>query len=467
MKKILIDKSPIGIKTALVDNGNLIEILIDEYENKSLVGNIYIGMVERIIDNQFAFIDIGEDKNGFLQLEKRGRPDFKQGEQILVKVNKDVTEDKGAFLSREISVTGRYLILIKDGENNIHFSRKILNDSIKDNIKNNINLPKDHSIIVRTEAKDVDISVINRELEYLYNKLKSILDKGEFIKAPFKLYSESILEKSLKIFLASENIDEIVINSKDDIDEIKEIGELYDNPKIIYYDKPLDIYDHYNISSQIEEITKEKIWLKSGGFLYIEETRACTVIDVNTGKFVKKSSQRKIIKDTNLEASTEIAKQMRLRNLSGIIIIDYIDLYNEDDREELIKHFQRELNKDRIGSYIVDFSSLSIMQITRKRTRQPIKEILMDNCPVCKKDERILKLEFLCENIYKLSKKILYMTTFNKLNIKSNKPVIDFLKEMESFKKLEEDFNGSIDFTVIKTKRQDYYEIEKEKKGDI
>ncbi|WP_250230068.1 Rne/Rng family ribonuclease [Anaeropeptidivorans aminofermentans] len=476
MKKIIVDVSISGIKSALLQDKELIELMVDSYENSSLVGNIYSGKVERIIPNQFAFINIGDEKNCFLQLEDHKQrlvdKKLKMGENLTVQVLKDKHEEKGAFVTTEISLPGRYAVLLKgdDNEQSIGISQKIGDENLRRELKKYIGtiLPKGYNIIIRTEAAEASFEDIKTEIEELYEKLRNILNLGEFSKPPAALYIESKLEGIIKPLLSSD-IEEIIVNSEKHMEDISRICRdfLCENaPSVTLYEGELDILSHFGIDTQIEKALHERVWLKSGGFLIIEETKACTVIDVNTGKFINKKNREKLILQNNFEAAKEIAKQLRLRNISGMIIVDFVDLYHSEDRERLLAYFSSELKKDRLSAHIVDYSRLNIVQLTRKKTHASLKDKLTDKCPLCDGTGHILKTDYIAESIYKKVKRILVQTSFNYIKISSNKKIIHYIEKMKVINALEKEYNAKIELEVINTGRFDYFELEKQTKGE-
>lgn len=475
MKRILMDFSLSGIKTALMYDRELIEIIVDDYENRSLVGNIYIGKVERVVPNQFAFIDIGEERNCFLPLEgvkEQNGLKIKQGDQLIVQISKDKQEEKGAFVTAEICLTGSFCVLVKSDRNiaAVGISQKIKDEEKRTILKEQIRsiLPDGYGAIVRTEGENASVCEISEEIRTLHEKLSEIIEKSMYIKAPFLIYSEGNIVSALKTFLGSDkDTDEIIINDPEKKSEIEKIVKSFCKdkiPEISLYDEEPDMLSHYGAESQISKALNEKVWLKSGGFLLIEETKTCTVIDVNTGKFVNKKSRKKVILQNNFEAAKEIAKQLRLRNLSGMILVDFVDLSAEEDKKSLIEYFEKELKKDRIVANIVDYSALNIVQLTRKKTRMPLSFMLTDKCPLCTGTGQVPKISYIGDSIYKKVKQLAAQSFFNKITVSSNSRIINYLEKMKMFEELKKMYNTEIKFVIINTGKLDYYEIEKERK---
>ncbi len=400
MNNIIIDFSDNLVRTALVENGELVELFVDTENSVSIVGNIYSGIVKNILPSKFVFIDIGQEKKAFLSLEdskeeelyEDGKLKIKVGSEILVQVIKDAYGTKGAGVTSQLSFSKDNIIIYKSNKKEIGISRKIEYIGERKRLKKIAEqvLPDGFSIILRTGSQGKKYEDILAEIQEMLCLSEKVFDKGRYIKAPAVVYKEADnLYKTLKILLKN-NIDKVIINNwkkieivKDYVKRIKDLSESNLNEVVNYYDGEIPIFKEYFIETQIEKILYKKVWLKSGGFLIIEETEACVVIDVNTGKFLGNSNQQKTIIKTNFEAAVEIAKQIRLRNLSGMIIIDFIDMQKETDKLKLIDTMKKEVKRDSMSVNVLGMAYLGVMQITRKKTREPISSILLDTCTVC------------------------------------------------------------------------------------
>ena len=484
VKNIIMDITPITARTALVEDGKLVEILIDDALNEVSVGDIYVGRVQNIF-SQFAFVDIGEQKKAFLSLDDiRQRAIYKEekgkrklnlqvGQQIVVQVLKEALGEKGASVTTELSFTGKYVVLIKigvDEKGNVFVSKKIEDALERErlNIIASDSLPKGYSMIVRTSSIGATQSEIEAEIKDLFKISDNLVSKSVYAKPPAILYSESrIYANSLKSLL-KEDINSIVVNSSKEFENITDLAKSYfrkSNDKVKLYEGYLNIFDEYEIETQIEKALNRKVWLKSGGFLVIEETEACVVIDINTGKLTGKKNKNDVILKNNMEAVTEISKQLRLRNLSGIIIIDFIDMKDEHDRTSLMSYLYEKVKDDRVGVTIVGMTSLGLVQLTRKKTRGPLSKYLLNECSSCHGTGRTYSTEYMVDRIYKQTCKILKQTIFNSIVINLNPKIHHAVSDrMEDFKELEEKFSAKIKFKKINTMRLDYFEIEKEKK---
>jgi len=368
MKKIIIDKKQATSRTALVENGKLIEVLMDDSALASKVGNVYLAKIENIFKT-FAFAEIGAKKKAFLQLEDDIK--VKSGDRVVVQITKDAFKDKGAKVSTNITFAGRYIVLTKKNtsSNTIYISRKIEDEAEKarlNKIAADI-LPTNHSIIFRSASKGIEKKVIENELKSLAAKIESIVNHNNENGVLYEENNIAIYESSLKS-LFCENIDAIAINDENEIKNLNLILKQngYGGTKVdLHADE--NIFEYYELDHQIEKLKDKKVWLKTGGYVVIEKTEALTVIDVNTGKLTSK--KKDTIKKANMEAATEIAKQLRLRNLFGIIIVDFISMEEASSKDELINHFSNEVKKDRLTVNVVGITSLGLVELTRKGTK--------------------------------------------------------------------------------------------------
>ena len=385
MLEIIVNKQK-DIKTiALLENGNLVEQYEEKDNSNRNEGNIFIGTVKDILPGmQSAFVDIGTEKNSFIHLkdilpqvdekkgEKQENKDIKDiikiNDKILVQVKKDSNEKKGARVSTHINLPSKYIVLMPNTEI-ITVSQKIEDKAEKnrliDIIKNN--LPKGNGAVIRTSANGKSEEELVKDINYVYNKWKKILEISKKQNQEKLIYrSENIVHKMI-IDLLDKDLKKIITNSKSEYDEIiafqKEINS--NNEITVALKENEDLLNMYDMKNQIEKISNRKIWLNCGGFITIDKTEALTAIDVNTGKFTGKKDLQETIFKVNKEATIEIAKQLRLRDIGGIIIIDYIDM--EDESKEKIMQLLKDcLNKDRAKTQIEGFTKLDLMELTRK-----------------------------------------------------------------------------------------------------
>ncbi len=384
MIELIVNKSKEEKTIATIENGKLVEIY-EENEQSSKArneGNIYLGIVKDIVPGmQAAFVDIGTEKNSFIhvkdvvpqvdeKVEKRIdtkiKDVIKAGEKILVQIQKDSNDKKGARTSTHIKLTGKYVVLMPN-TNIVTISQKIENESERERLLKIIRkaLPENTGAIVRTAAVKKNEEELKEDLEQLLSKWKKIKEK--FDNAPSKsqlLYkSPSILEKII-LDLPENRIEKIIVNDKDEYREISEmLKEMDEKIKVEIHE---NILEKYELEKQIEKSKQRKVWLNCGGFITIDQTEALVAIDVNSGKFTGKSTLEETVYKVNYEATIEIAKQLRLRDIGGIIIIDYIDMQKEENKEKIEKLLKESLKQDRAKTQVEGFTKLNLMELTRK-----------------------------------------------------------------------------------------------------
>ena len=388
MTEIIIQKQKEKSIIILIKNGKLIEYY-EENQNENIrkEGNIYIGIVKDIIKGmQAAFVDIGSEKNSFIHLkdvmrkidETKEKLDdniditeiLKPNMKILVQVKKDSTDQKGARVSTHINLPGKYIALMPNTDI-ITISQKIESKEEQKRLIKLVkeNLSEGNGAVIRTSAEgkgEEIIQDIKKVEEKWENIIKTSVDPE--LHEPKLLYeSESLIEKML-LDLADEKIDKIIVNEQKDLKKLKEYkkeNREYQNTEI-ELDKSKNIFEKYNLEKQIEKMQNRKIWLKCGGFITIDKTEALTAIDVNTGKYTGTKNLEQTIYKVNEEATIEIAKQLRLRDIGGIVIIDYIDMKDKGNREKIENLLKEEIKKDRSKVQIEGFTKLDLMELTRK-----------------------------------------------------------------------------------------------------
>ena len=383
MKRILFDSHGDFIFAALVEGSRLVDLIVDKKDGKSITGNVYFGVVKNILPNQFAFIDIGYPKNGFLNIANNRRlRKLRVGQNILVQVRRDPTGDKGASLSCQIDITGRSVILVGNGEKTIGVSHKIKDRKERKRLKS---LVRDHvpvglGVILRTCSEKKGAKEVQRDLNELIEIHKHIVGKGIYQSPPALVYQENSL---LHDYLG-EHIDEVIVGepSLQALATQEAERSLKGVPVRLYTDDTISLKSE--VERQLNKALEKKIWLDCGGFLIIEQTEACVIIDVNTGRFIGHRNHKKSVLKVNLEAAAEAAAQIRLRNLSGMIIIDFINMESRDDTQKLYRYFSEVLSKDRIKTNIIGMTELGLMQLTRRKTRESLSHIIMKECPHCK-----------------------------------------------------------------------------------
>ncbi len=391
MQELLINTTKSEKQILLVENGKLIEKYFEKQNQERIEGNIYLGIVENILPGmQAAFVDIGKEKNTFIHIrdiipkvsEETGNKDedfskynikdyLKCKMPILVQIKKDGTDKKGARISTHLSIPGRFSVIMPN-ENFITISQKIDGEEerrrLKEIFKNSV--PEGYGAIIRTsainkdEAKLVeDIKLTIKKYEDIRKKYEKALEKGKNIKPCLIFESEDIILK-LITDLMDRDLQRIITNDKSVYDIIS--NKILESGINIKLELQENVLNMYNLEKQLEETENRKVWLKCGGFITIDKTEALTAIDVNSGKYTGKKDLEQTIFTVNREATIEIAKQLRLRDIGGIIIIDYIDMQNKENEEKIIELFEEQLKKDRSKTQIVGFSKLNLLEMTRK-----------------------------------------------------------------------------------------------------
>ena len=365
--EIVITKFGDHLVSMLLKDGQPVEFQCVSEKNKVDIGNIYIGVVKNVVKNiNGAFVEFDKDETGFLSMRHR---QYKAGDEVLVQIKKEATEEKRPMLSDQIELTGEYLVLTSD-KLSVGISNKIHQKEKKQELKEMAEplVTQEYGFILRTEAAKANKEDVLMEADQLSAKYHEIVAKRQYRKAPHLVDTNYDALEVLVHDLKPGSIDRIVTDQEEVGKQLKEKG--YEVSLCSYMAG--DIERRYRFRHYLSEVFKRKIFMKSGGFLYIEQTEAMAVIDVNTGKSIGKKNQEAHIKKINLEAAKEAARQIRLRNLSGIIMIDFIDMKSKDDEKELLQVMQHYLNGDSKKAVAVDITKLGIMDITRKKEKNPI-----------------------------------------------------------------------------------------------
>ncbi len=389
MKEIIINVDANQNKRILlVENGKLLEQYEENSNMKRLEGNIYLGKIQNVLQGmQAAFVDIGEKKNTFIHIKdilpkvdtKVKDPEeavknnnikdiVKVGMPILVQVNRDSTNKKGARVSTHINLAGRFCVIMP-GVKFITISQKIEKEKERARLIEMIeqHLPEGVGIIVRTSAEGKKEEDIIRDMKQTLEKWKNIQKEAkQGTQLPKLVCENSDMVKRILVDLIDQDITRIIVNTQKEKQEIEQMLKENGQQIEIVLQKQESILDRYDLQTQLEKIENRKIWLKCGGFITIDKTEALTAIDVNSGKYIGTKSLEQTVYTVNKEASIEIAKQLRLRDIGGIIIIDYIDMKEKEHKEKIIQVLQENLKQDRSKTQIVGFTELNLLEMTRK-----------------------------------------------------------------------------------------------------
>lgn len=397
-------------RIAFLDNGALVEFFIEKKNSHSMVGSIYKGKVVRIVPGMdAAFIDIGLEKSAFLYVgdiildrmmyEEFDGSDYhfeageriegvlEDGQELIVQVSREPIGQKGTRVTSKITLPGRLLVLMP-GTDHIGVSRKIEDEEERKRLASIMKemCPKGYGLIARTASDGKGAEELGADLNFLKRIWESIQEKSKGVRAPSILHQELGIIFRVIRDLHSHNLKKIVVDDEYIYGRLEGFLKEYlpeEGCEVSYFDEKDPIFEVYGIEMEIAKLLQKKIWLKSGGYIVLDYTEALTVIDVNTGRYLGKKDLEDTILRTNLEAVKEIAYQVRLRNIGGIIIVDFIDMERKESRDMVFQSLMEALKKDRIKTFAYPISELGLVQITRKRTRHNIVNLLTETCPNC------------------------------------------------------------------------------------
>ena len=485
-------------RVAILEEKKLVELNIMRSDTGRCLGNIYSGIVRRVLPGmQAAFVEFGGARTGFIYIndlrtdityeefqktvqneehEENGdnsskRNDFrnditkyvKEGEKVLVQVVKEPIGQKGARLTTHISVPGRFCVLLPT-ISHIGISRKI-NDNEKRGELKELGLKvqkKGYGIILRTLAAESDIKTVEKEAVSLIKKWGDIQNNFKKEKGSALVYDS--LDPITEIIqnTSISDLKEVVVDSREDEKNVRSYLKFYnENPDdlVKFYDLPYPIFDYYSIEAEITSVLKKKIWLKSGGFLIVEQTEALTVIDVNTGKFVGKGNLESTVLKTNLEAAEEIAYHLRLRNIAGIIVVDFIDMRNQGNKKKVISELEKLLEKDPAKCSVFYFTRLGLIQITRKRTTESNISSMTEPCPYCNGNGIIKSRDTIVFQIFRDIQREVRLYGSRWIKIKAHPDAAFALehKHSEEFDELKKELKVIVDVQTDNTFHREHY----------
>ncbi len=483
--EIIVNVHPLEKRVAILEDNRLVELFVERKDHQNPVGNIYKGIVKDVLPGMgAAFIEIGLERTAFLHYSdivldfldiyedtkprKRVNPSdssqigrlLKPGQEIVVQVHKGPIGSKGARLTGQISVPGKYLVLFPN-KNKIAISRKIFSQNERGRIRNILTEVKDpaYGLIVRTESEGSDEDDIRNEYKALAKTWRLIEKQLKFAKAPICVFEENALKNYLIRDLFNEHVDRLVIDDKDFYRSI--IGQLEDIstdliPSVELYKEASPIFDSWSIEKKIETIFHSRIYLPSGGNIKIEQTEALVAIDVNTGSFTGKSHYDETVLKTNLEAAAEVARQIRLRDLSGVIVIDFIDMSEDKARNEVLEILRKGLKRDRAKNKVYPFTSLGMVEVTRKRMRATIMANFSEPCPFCNGSGRIVSKDAVTMRIYRWLVRSEYFIKNKRMRIMVHPELLTHIKtHNEEFI----DYKDQIEFGQDSNVRVDQFKV--------
>jgi ribonuclease G len=417
--EILINVTPQETRVAVLQAGSVQELIVERAANRGLVGNVYVGRVARVLPGmQSAFVDVGLERAAFLHVadihgERRpngeaGRPIqhiLAEGQPIVVQVLKDPIGTKGARLSTQISIAGRMLVYLPQ-DPHIGISQRIEDETERQLLREKLTelLPEDEKggFIIRTLAETASDTELAADITYLRHLWRDLDARAQGAPAPTLLYQDLSLAQRVLRDIVSDSTAVVRIDSRENFQKLVAFAKTY-TPNILqrleHYTGERPLFDMYNVEPEIEKALSRRVDLKSGGYLIIEQTEAMTTIDVNTGGFVGQRNFDDTVFKTNLEATQTVARQLRLRNLGGIIIVDFIDMDSDEHRGAVLEEFKRALARDRARMTVNGFTQLGLVEMTRKRTRESLAQVLCEPCPTCEGRGEVRSARTVCYEI--------------------------------------------------------------------
>ncbi len=450
--EILINVTPQETRVAMLEQGIVQELHVERSSARGLVGNIYLGRVARVLPGmQSAFIEIGLERAAFLHIadiwehrqnghggERPIERILHEGQALLVQVIKDPIGTKGARLSTQISLAGRLLVFLPQ-DSHIGISQRIEDEADRESLRAKLLqlLPEENpgGFIIRTMAETASEREMASDIEYLTKLWRDLTGRSREMPAPTLLYQDLNLAQRVLRDMVVEETTRILVDSRETFAKMHEFASQYTPAlvdKVEHYQGDRPLFDIGSVEDEIQKALARRVDLKSGGYLIIDQTEALTTIDVNTGGFVGGRNFDDTIFKTNLEAAQVIARQLRLRNLGGIIIIDFIDMENTDHRAAVLAELNRALEKDRTRLTVNGFTQLGLVEMTRKRTRESLAHILCEPCPVCEGRGELKTAQTVCYEILREIVRESKQFNAREFRILASQAVIDMFLDEES-----------------------------------
>lgn len=486
-------------RIALLEDGKLVELFIERSSEQRLVGNIYKGIVKTVIPGiEAAFIDVGKEKNGFLhasdigdsqdeyeevvtetedESEEEYRPRsrrrrrariedvLKPGQEIMVQVSKEPMGQKGMRLTGYVSLPGRYLVLMPT-VNHLGVSRKIEDEKERERLRKIAHKarPKDLGLIVRTVGEGKGKGEIETDVKYLVGLWNKVIRRMESMPAPSLLHSDLGQIARIVRDVFSDDVNKFTIDSKRDYDSVLNLLETLApqlKSRVELYRKRVPLFDAYDIENQIEKALRRKVWLPSGGYIVIDQSEALTTVDVNTGKFTGRARLEDTAFKTNMEAAIETARQLRLRDIGGIIVVDFIDMEKISNRNKLLKEFQAGFKGDRSKTYILGVTELGLIQMTRKRVKLSLTPSLCEPCPYCEGTGWVKSISTTTIQALRQLERECRENAHDTITLTAHKDVIQRICESETdaLAKVEKKFNRNIVLNVSPDCHVEFFSI--------
>ncbi len=453
-EKVLVNVTPSETRVAWVENGVLQEVWIERANKRGLVGNIYMGKVERVLPGmQAAFVNIGLERAAFLHLSDicpkviAGVEDecediqrlLRPGQQVMVQVVKDPLGTKGARVTMHVTIPSRLLVFMPN-EQVLGVSQKIESDEERQRLRTLAQAIPEYDaevggFIVRTVAEGCDLHELRADMLYLQRLWQCVAERAKSCRQPCLIYEDLPLYLRILRDLPVDEIEKIRVDSTETYQKMQKFVDQYVmglKDKLGLYTGDRPIFDLYNIEEEVQAALQKRVNLKSGGYLIIDQTEAMTTIDVNTGGFVGHKNLEETIFRTNLEATQVIARQLRLRNLGGIIILDFIDMVEAHHKEQVLQALEKELQKDRTKTSISEISHLGLVEMTRKRTRESLEHTLCEPCAVCNGRGSTKTAETVAYEIFREITRMAKSFDADSYRVIASEPVVNYILDEES-----------------------------------
>ena len=477
--EILLNFTPLETRVAVVEQGMLQEILIERATHRGLVGNVYLGQVVRVLPGmQACFVDIGLDRSAFLHTkdfpssqethERSIQQLATEGQSLLVQVIKDPVGSKGARLTAEVSLPARHLVLMPFA-NHVGISQRIDDEATREHLKTiAVEALKAQNlecgVIIRTAGDGQTTDDLEEDLGYLRRVWDNILKEQQTAKAPALLFEELPLTHRMIRDQIRRETDRVFIDSLETYTKLSQFASKF-MPElshlIQHYQGDRPIFDLYQIEDEIEKALSRQVELKSGAYLVVDQTEAMTTIDVNTGRFVGAHTLEQTVFRTNLEAAVAIGRQLRLRNLGGMVVIDFIDMDDDEHRRQVLRTLERSLDEDPVKTRVIGFNDLGLVVLTRKRSRESLSDLLQEPCPHCHGTGQMKTAETVCYEIFRAVMREYRAYSAEMTTVIAAPTVIDRLidEESEALADLEAFIHRPIRLQVDGNFSQDRYEV--------
>jgi len=500
--EIFINVSTQECRVALVENGSLAEVYIERYRERGIVGNIYKGRVVRVLPGmQAAFVDVGLERAAFLYVAEvlphgrsmpvaegeeldpdtndapkkwRAGPDqpaiedlLRDGQDVIVQVTKEPLGTKGAQITTHITLPGRYLVYMPTFDH-IGVSRRIENEKKRAQLRKLVDQMRPEGsggFIVRTVSEDHSEADLKADMDYLLKVWDEVQQRSARASSPSIIHRELSLDLKVVRDLYNENVRRVVVDSKEQYRELVSFMKRFMGDgaeKVEHYDGAVPLFEETGVELEIARALERRVWLKSGGYIVIDQTEALTAVDVNTGRYVGRRNFEDTILKTNLEAIKEIVYQLRLRNIGGLIIIDFIDMANEQNRERVFRSLEEELKKDKTKTTILKMSELGLVEMTRKRSRDNLFQALCEPCPYCEGKGYLKSRTTVCYEIFREIWRKEQTLSGRRVNLFVNPEVADLLfnEEREGIEELETKLEIKMEIIVNNSFHQEQFEVE-------